>query len=301
MLKYTKFCHNVTKIHRIIIRKYAFHRLNSKIFTNILSFNYLFLLFYFEDLPPASAVERSHAQRHIILAQAAGGPAGTPAGRTGGAAPADPGPAAPGPAAPDPEPAAPAEPDPEPTAADPPAADPNAGLGSPGEGKIGGLRDLINAPDVGLSDGSTRAIVEDIAEIATTCESVPGEYRIDCLGKGFSLLAKSMPDKVEYETARTEIAAAGKALRKIARDNQDRAKPRLRRTQKLTHVANARRSRAYRPIKQAVLEQATEQAIKVITETQTRLLRSAEGSERRRVHYQSIARSVGSTTRILRS
>jgi len=298
MLNSTKIRHTITKPCRKISRIYTSRKAISNTLTNSLSVYFLFLLFYFEDRPPATAVERSHAQHPIILAQAAGGPAGTPPGGTGGAAPADPGPATPGPAAPDPEPAAP---DPEPAAPDPPAADPNAGLGSPGEGKIGGLRDLINAPDVGLSDRSTRAIVEDIAEIATTCESVPGEYRIDCLGKGFSLLAKSMPDKVEYETVRTEVAAAGKALRKIARDNQDRAKPRLRRTQKLTHVANARRSRAYRPIKEAALEQATEQAIKVITETQTRLLRSAEGSERRRVHYQSIARSVGSTTRILRS
>lgn len=225
---------------------------------------------------------------YIILAQAAGGRA-------------DP---APDPETPDPEPA---EPDPEPAAPDPepaapdPEPDPNAGLGSPGEGKIGGLLDLINAPDVGLTNGITSAIVDDIAAIATTCESIPGEYRIDCLGKGFTLLAKSMPNHIEYKTARTEIAAAGKALRKIARQNQDRAKPRLRRTQQVANVANARRSRAFRPVKEAALEQATEQAIKVIVETQTRLLRSAEGSERRRVHYQTIARSIGSTTRILRS
>lgn len=285
----------ISKSHKIKTNKCTFHKLKYGLCTNLMSFCFAFALIFFQDKPSASAEGRNLAPPYIILAQAAGAPTGR-----GGAAPADPG--TPEPAAPDP-----ATPDPAPAAADPPAADPapdpdpDAGLGSPGEGKIGGLRDLINAPDVGMANGSTRAIVEDIAEIATTCESVPGEYRIDCLGKGFTLLAKSMPNRVEYDTARTEIAAAGKALRKIARDNQDRAKPRLRRTQKLTHVANARRSRAYRPIKEAALEQATEQAIKVITETQTRLLRSAEGSERRRIHYQSIARSIGSTTRILRS
>lgn len=281
----TNPCHKIT-------RKLSTPNLEYTISVNFLCFCCAFTLSLFEIQPSASATERNRTTSYIILAQAAG-----PTGR-GGAAPADPGtpePAAPDPAAPDPEPAAA-----DPAAADP-APDPDAGLDSPGEGKIGGLRDLIKAPDVGLTSSFTSAITEDIAEVATTCESIPGEYRIDCLGKGFTLLAKSMPDKVEYNTARTEIAAAGKALRKIARQNQDRTKPRLRRTQKVAHVANARRSRAYRPIKEAALEQATEQAIKVITETQTRLLRSAEGSERRRVHYQSIARSVGSTTRILRS
>lgn len=129
------------------------------------------------------------------------------------------------------------------------------------------MRDLINAPDAGLANGLTAAIADDISELATARESIPGEYRIDCLGKGCTLPAKSMLKQVEYNTARTEIAASCKALRKIARQNRDRAKPRLRRTQKLAHVANARRSRAYRPIREVVLEQATGQAIKVIAET----------------------------------
>lgn len=227
----------------------------------------------------------------ILLAQATAGGRGTPTGGGGGPAP---GPAAPGPAAPGPS--APAGP----AAAGPSAAGPT-GLGTPGEGKVGGLLDLLNAPDVGLSDGRTSLITNALANIAETCETLPGEYRIDCLGKGMTLLANSMGNDVEYAEIRKELEDTGRSLRKIAKQNQDPTKPRIKRVQSVNAGKSKQRSRSYRPIKEVELPKATEAAIAIIQESQTRLLRSAENSERRRVHYQTVTRSLDSATRILRS
>ena len=221
----------------------------------------------------------------ILLAQAAGGTGrGTPAGG-GGATPG--GPAAPGPGA----------------TAGPAAPGPSApsGPGTPDDAEASGLLDFINAPDVGLSDSKTSLITNAMTSLAEACETLPGEYRVDCLGKGMTLLANSMGNDVEYAEIRKELADTGRSLRKIARQNQDRTKPRIKRVQSVNAGKSKQRARSYRPIKELELPKATETAIAIIEEAQTRLLRSAENSERRRVHYQTVTRSLDSATRILRS
>lgn len=225
----------------------------------------------------------------ILLAQTVGGTGagtgrGTPAGG-GGATPG--GPAAPGPAAPGPS-AGPSTPGP-------------SGPGTPDNAEAAGLLDFINAPDVGLSDSKTSLIANSMANISATCEALPEEYRIDCIGKGMTLLAKNIGNDVEYAEIRKELTDTGRSLRKIARQNQDRTKPRIKQVQSVNVGKSKERARSYRPIKEVELPKATEMAIAVIEEAQTRLLRSAENSDRRRVHYQTVTRSLDSTTRILRS
>jgi len=152
----------------------------------------------------------------------------------------------------------------------------------------------------GLSQSATAAVSDVIANVAVGCEDLPVEYRIDCLGKGLTLLArKVVPARGDYREMKHELRRAGNRLRSIARQNRDRAKP------VIAHIQTTGRggssARRIRPIKQEALQQATEEAIGVIREAQTRLLRSDEGSQRRRVHYQAVSRSLDSAIRILRS
>lgn len=148
-----------------------------------------------------------------------------------------------------------------------------------------------------FDNGLTNGVVSTIREVERVCASVPAEYRISCLGEGFKWAARQMPSNPDYREARAAVSKAGSRLQKIARSNADRKAP-------VHSTAKARKwkgKKKFTAVQKAKLKTATAAASAVIKETETRLLRSAENSERRRVHYQKIATSVGSTRRILRS
>jgi len=148
-----------------------------------------------------------------------------------------------------------------------------------------------------FDNGLTNGVVSTIGEVERVCRSVPAEYRISCLGEGFKWAARQMPSNPDYREARAAVSKAGSRLQKIAKSNADRKAP-------VHTTAKARQwksKKKFTAVQKAKLKTATAAASAVIKETETRLLRSAENSQRRRVHYQKIASSVGSTRRILRS
>lgn len=150
---------------------------------------------------------------------------------------------------------------------------------------------------IAFDNGLTNGVVSTIGEVQRVCASVPAEYRISCLGEGFKWAARQMPSNPDYRQARAAVSKAGSRLQKIARSNADRKAP-------VHSTAKARQwksKKKFTAVQKAKLKTATAAASAVIKETETRLLRSAENSQRRRVHYQKIATSVGSTRRILRS
>ena len=151
----------------------------------------------------------------------------------------------------------------------------------------------------GLTDARTAAITDALEEIARRCALLPEEYRIDCLGKGYTQLATDIPEIADYQPVKEEMARAGRRLQAIALKNLDRSKP----ERKLPKTPEDTRNYewASKPVMIDKIVEATKEAVMVIEETQTRLLRSAENSQRRRVHYQRVSRSLGSSRRILRS
>lgn len=150
-----------------------------------------------------------------------------------------------------------------------------------------------------LDNDLTSRIVADLSEITRRCGLLPEEYRIDCLGKGYSFLARTAPDSPDYQAIREELARAGRRLQTIAKRYRDKAKPK----RNLPKTSNTASSYAWEsvPVKIRKLEDATSEATSVIEESQTRLLRSAENSSRRRIHYSRVSRSLGASRRILRS
>lgn len=163
----------------------------------------------------------------------------------------------------------------------------------------GALGRNVAAVDPGLTDERTASITDALEEIARRCQLLPEEYRIDCLGKGYSQVAQDVPQVADYQPVRDELARAGRRLQAIALKNLDEAKQ----ERKLPKTARDTRNYnwASKPVKVEKLAAATEEAIGVVEEAQTRLLRSAENSARRRIHYQRVSRSLGASRRILRS
>lgn len=143
----------------------------------------------------------------------------------------------------------------------------------------------------------TNQVVESIGEVERYCGSLSAEYRISCLGEGFDSISSQMPRTLDYGEARASIRRVGRNLQRIASENADRSKPKL---SGPTSKKWAKRKK-YTAVQKSQLRAANTAAIAVIEEARTELLRSAEASKRRRVHYVRIAKAVGSTKRILRS
>lgn len=166
--------------------------------------------------------------------------------------------------------------------------------GSDGDPRI---PDAANKIQFACSSNATAAVIRTISDVERTCGSVAKEYRIDCLGDGLVFIGRNMP-KGDYKAAGTALKNAGSRLRTIAKLNRDKSKPELGLNSSGTRWTG---SKKFTPVKSSNLKAATAKAIAVIREAETIILRSGENSDRRRTHYQKIAKQLKSTTRILRS
>lgn len=180
--------------------------------------------------------------------------------------------------------------------------DGGAADGDAADGKEGGGTAPFGAlwmPGLDLNDPQTDLLTAALARVAGECERIGIEYRIDCLGQGLILAGRTLPRRGEYEEARETLIKAGKDLRRVAKQNRDPAQPKIRHTIQVTPKVT--RQRRLTPVAPEKLPEATIQAEAIVQEAETRLLRSAENSQRRRIHYERVAQSLGSTRRILRS
>ena len=150
------------------------------------------------------------------------------------------------------------------------------------------------------SNAATRLIVVELDAARNFCRRVPSaEYTIDCLGDALQSIANDMPTDSDYSEARSVIADAAVKLRNLAKQNaspvlptgriRSQSDPSIRSGSPLTPVATAR------------LAQSNAQAIAILEEAETLLLRSAASSAARKVHYQRISTALGSNKVLLRS
>ncbi|NIZ62612.1 hypothetical protein DL239_16695 [Sedimentitalea sp. CY04] len=140
-------------------------------------------------------------------------------------------------------------------------------------------------------------VLERLATIRDECQ--PAElYRIDCLAERLTTLEKSMDNLVGYGEARDILSDTANQLREITQNNLDQDRPRAR----LESTDGSFRSKSPLSAVSAANERrALAQAVAVLAEAETRLLRSAESSSRRAVQYQQIAAALGSNKVLLRS
>lgn len=154
--------------------------------------------------------------------------------------------------------------------------------------------------EVEFSDEITEEIARRINAAASFCASIPApEYLVDCLGDALGQIAHELPTTGDYAEARRAIDQASRKLRKLAREN---AAPDLPRGVVRGRGENAGRSTSsLTPVRSDRLAAVNREALTIIEEAETILLRSAEASTLRKVHYQTIAAAFGSNKVLLRS
>lgn len=140
-----------------------------------------------------------------------------------------------------------------------------------------------------FSPSTTGSIVSQLDRGTAECGALPAEYRADCMSQAYRRAAGATQGRPDYSTAQSELSRTSRSLSNLVSQNAD------------TEAAPIRKSgRTYRAVKKSAVRKVAQQAVAIITETETKLLRSS-GSGQRKVHYQRIAQAVGSTKRIFRS
>jgi len=160
--------------------------------------------------------------------------------------------------------------------------------------------DGVLADGDALSSSDTDRVVRILQSGQAFCASLADEaYAIDCLAERMETAANAMPTTGEYADARAALLNGAARLSALARANADSELPRA--TARQPGSGGLRTSRPLVPVQQARLSEVVAQAEQIIAETETVLLRSAESSSARKVHYTRIAAAVGSNKVLLRS
>lgn len=139
-----------------------------------------------------------------------------------------------------------------------------------------------------LSDTLTNGIVLVLGAASRECGQLPPEFRADCLQVSFRRAARATENSPDYGAAAALLNSASRRISILVSRNADPA-------------AGRSGTRRYRAVKKSAVRAVNSAAAAVVTETETKLLRSAGSSQHRKTHYQRIAQAVGSTKRILRS
>lgn len=146
---------------------------------------------------------------------------------------------------------------------------------------------------------TTNSVVSSIEATRNFCSAISSAYAVDCLSERLGELAKELEGQEGFEDAQSILDSTSKKLNAIARQNRSTtADPARFSTQGQTPVINTRR---LIPVDEPSLVEAASQALAVIAEAETLLLRSAEESSERSVQYQRIASAIGSNKVLLRS
>lgn len=157
-----------------------------------------------------------------------------------------------------------------------------------------------SSPSPAAEPATTATIVAALNSANGYCGLVePGEYVIDCLAERLDDIRSQLEGQEEFDELRAVLETTSQKLNEIARQNRSATlAPARFSTQGQTPVATTRR---LVPVAADRLDTAVSQAIAVIEEAETLLLRSAEQSAERAIQFQRIAAAIGSNKVLLRS
>jgi len=157
---------------------------------------------------------------------------------------------------------------------------------------------VIPAGEFG-SSAYTAVVVGGLASAYKFCAQLPdAAYRVDCLAERFGEIAKAIPKGTDYDEVRDILDSTSKQVAELARKNRD---PSGQRARMKRPGSSEITSRPLTPINPATTAQVNRQALAILESTQTRLLRSSEGSKSKAVQYAKIANAVGSNKVLLRA
>ncbi|MCV2867421.1 hypothetical protein OEW28_02105 [Defluviimonas sp. WL0002] len=156
-------------------------------------------------------------------------------------------------------------------------------------------------PATPVTENTTDQIVDVISTAQETCsdEWINDTYRIDCIRQTLLLAAARLPNRGDYAPVKDALLDAADKLDRIVEQNASASSGRV--TPPIGGRPLAPTLPPLRAVSPEAQERAVAEAIAVLEEAETILLRSAENSERRLVHYQQVAQAIDSTKVLLRS
>jgi hypothetical protein len=150
------------------------------------------------------------------------------------------------------------------------------------------------------SQNYTDVITGNIAAAQKFCADLNNDsYTVDCLSERLGKIADDIPRDSDYAEVKTILKDTSDQLADLARANRDPAQIRGRATTKGENPVTT--TRPLTPIRPDAVPQVNAQAQAILDNTETLLLRSAEGSESKALQYSRIADALGSSKVLLRS
>lgn len=156
-----------------------------------------------------------------------------------------------------------------------------------------------NGATAGISVASTEATVAIALKLergADLCERTPEAYQVDCLALNYRETADTLTNRGDYAEARKVLLDTADRLDDLVQSNRDRTKPRIQ--VKAEPDGPRLTQRALKPVKPESVATVKRQAIPILEEASTKLLRSASSGS---TNYQRIAAAVDSNKVLLRS
>ena len=176
-----------------------------------------------------------------------------------------------------------------------------AGYGGSDEGysgdEGGGVNVSSTSGAASLAAKTPQAIGQALHRAAIFCDNLPGtEYAIDCIAYEYWEIQKQLPDYGETSDIKKVLKETSKKLRKLAADNSSPTKRPARVSQ-----GNRKFSRALIPVDRRKLPALKREAVAIINNGATLLIRASGDSNRKRAQYQQIAKSMQTGAIMLRS
>lgn len=156
-------------------------------------------------------------------------------------------------------------------------------------------------PGPGVTAEVTREIAATLDDASQFCGWLPAGVRIDCVADRMRTVARALPRGGDYARVRNALENGARELTAIARQNEAPRTSAKRYAVRPPDGGAVQRSGRLTEVAPDRLAAANAAAARVIEETQTVLLRSAENSRTRMVHFQEIATALDSSKVLLRS
>ncbi|MEM8732435.1 MAG: hypothetical protein AAGF79_21205 [Pseudomonadota bacterium] len=147
-------------------------------------------------------------------------------------------------------------------------------------------------------------VLQGLAAARAFCTALNDpSLNIDCLAERLSDLSDAVPEDSDYAEVRSVLNDASTQLSDLARANRDSTRGRVTATQPGPEPGTvlAQTSRPLVPVSPAALPGVNRDAVAILDEAETVLLRSAEASSDKRTQYTRIADAIDSNKVLLRS
>ncbi len=156
-------------------------------------------------------------------------------------------------------------------------------------------------PATPVTENTTQEVVDVISTAKDTCSDdwINETYRIDCIRQTLLLAAAKLPTRGDYAPVKAALVDAADKLDKIVKQNGSASSGTV--SPNIGGRPLAPTLPPLRAVDPAAQEQAVAEALAVLEEAETILLRSSENSTRRLEHYQQVAQAIDSTKVLLRS